>query len=163
MKFNLNFNNIYANCNRKNIKKNVSNFSKINSKFSPLFEIWKFRKKYTMRKIQSIFFLLFSVFKTSLTIYIKFPRDFMGDSPKRVNFQVEKNYFLKVFFRFFLLEMYCWGVPEAKSAIPPNSYSKWRNAERFEISMTRSMEFHRSGTGKISQIDRIPSVCYLKS
>ncbi len=59
-----------------------------------------------------------------------------------VNFQVVKNDILKVIF--LVVEIHCRGVPEAKNAVQPNSYSKWRDVERFEISMTRSMEFQGS-------------------
>ncbi len=88
---------------------------------------------------------------------------YKGNSPKSVNFQVGKNNFLEVFSSFFFfLEIHYWDVPEAKNAVQPNSKTKWRGAESFEISMTRLMEFH-SGTWKISQIDGIPLFWYLKN
>ncbi len=77
-----------------------------------------------------------------------------------------KKFFLKVIFSvffFFFFEIHYWGVPEAKNALQPNSYSKWRGAKCFEISMTRLMEFHWSGTWKINYIDGISLIWYLKS
>ncbi len=70
---------------------------------------------------------------------------------------------MKLFFQFFPLEIHCWGVPEAKNTVQPNSYIKWRGAEHFEISLIRLMEFHQSYTWKISQIDEIPLAWYLKN
>ncbi len=49
---------------------------------------------------------------------------YLGDSPKNVDFQGGKNYFLKVIFSFVFLEIDCWGVPEAKIAVQHDSYSK---------------------------------------
>ncbi len=80
---------------------------------------------------------------------------------KTLIFKLGKIIFLSYFFSFFPLEIHWWYVPEGKNAVQPNSYSKWRDIERFEISMTRLMEFHWSGTWKISQIDGIPWVWYL--
>ncbi len=66
-------------------------------------------------------------------------------------------------FSIFSFEIHCWGVPEAKNAVQPNSYSKGRVASHSEFSMTRSIEVHRSDTWKVSQIDGISTIWYPKN
>ncbi len=75
----------------------------------------------------------------------------------------ENNFFESYFSRFFFLKFIAEVVPEAKNVVQSNSYSNWRGAECFKISTTRLMEFHRSGTWKISQNNEIPFIRYLKS
>ncbi len=47
----------------------------------------------------------------------------------------------QVIFSLFLLEIHFWGVPDAKIAVQPNSYSNGRGASHFEFSVTSSIEF----------------------